>query len=51
MKIKDLNKIHFFTLEFSHTCDDLISVKALTIYADLYNPKAQIATEWTPCYH
>ena len=24
MKIKDFNKIKFFTLEFIHTCDDLI---------------------------
>ena len=25
LKIKDFNKIQFFTLEFIHTCDDLIS--------------------------
>ena len=26
-KIKVFNKIHFFTLEFIHTCDDLISFR------------------------
>ena len=27
LKIKDFNKIQFFTLEFIHTCDDLISFR------------------------